>query len=215
MSGVWRKRARDLAAAGREAEGLRVLRGCVRVVELSADGTLVLERVLPGTTLLASGLDDDAMTRVLAEAMVGMHVRADTSLPTVAQECARLSGDAAAVLRELLVGGPADVVLHGDLHHGNLLCGPDGWVGIDPHGVVGDPGYDVGPLLLNALAADLARQADRRLGVLAEVLGQDRDRLQAWGYVRACLSRSWSAQDGTPPLPGVEQLEQVLRPGRS
>lgn len=208
---MWRKRCRSSAQAAREAQALRLLRGCVRVVEVAGD-VLVLERVVPGTTLLGSGLGDDGMTRVLGAALLGMQVPGPAGLPSVVEECAPLAGDGAAVLSELLADAPSPVVLHGDLHHRNLLRGPGGWVGIDPHGVVGDPGYDVGPLLLNALAGDVARQAHRRLDLLAEVLGQDRARLQAWGHVRACLSRAWSALDGTPPLPGVDEVAAALRP---
>lgn len=208
---MWRKRCRCSAEAARQAEALRHLQGCVAVIGVEGP-VLVVERVVPGTPLAEAGLDDDAMTRVLAHALLGMQVAGAAGLPGVAEECAPLGGDAAAVLRELLGDDVDPVVLHGDLHHRNLLRGPHGWVGIDPHGVVGDPGYDVGPLLLNALAPDVGRQVHRRLDLLAEVLGQDRARLQAWGYVRACLSRAWSAQDGTPPLPGLEQVAAALRP---
>ena len=52
------------------------------------------------------------------------------------------------------------VVLHGDLHHDNVLRDGDGWVVIDPHGYVGDPGSRAGD---DALQPDPVRlRAGRR-----------------------------------------------------
>ena len=66
---------------------------------------------------------------------------------------------AARVTLDRLLRDPVeDRVLHGDLHPQNLLWAQDrGWVAIDPHGLVGDPGYDVGPLLINPWNADQSR----------------------------------------------------------
>jgi streptomycin 6-kinase len=54
---------------------------------------------------------------------------------------ADLVGRAAGIVRELCTSGPGPFVLHGDLHHDNVLrAGREPWLAIDPHGVVGDPG---------------------------------------------------------------------------
>jgi len=165
--------------------------------------------VVPGTPV--SDLPDDEATIALARAMRSMWrpVPPGCGLPTVGQECAPLLTDvglpaglvlpARSTLADLLATAPQPVVLHGDLHHGNLLRGPTGWVGIDPHGVTGDPSYDVGPLLLNPLPAEVAHLVERRLDLLAEELAIDRGRLRQWGLVRAVLACTWSIADGEPP----------------
>lgn len=41
-------------------------------------------------------------------------------------------------------------VLHGDLHHGNVLdFGPLGWLAIDPKGLHGESGFDYANILSN------------------------------------------------------------------
>ena len=190
-------------ATEREIEALGLLGPpIVKVHEVRPDG-LLLERVEPGESLV--GYDDDVATAELALAMQSMWVPVpeECGLPTVAEECLPLfsaeldlAAQAQQVFKDLLASSPEPVVLHGDLHHGNLLRGHDGWVAIDPHGVTGDPAYDAGPLFFNPLNRDdCARLVGRRLEVLTAVLGVERDRLRAWGFVRAVLSAAWTLED--------------------
>jgi streptomycin 6-kinase len=52
--------------------------------------------------------------------------------------------------RELLADPPERVVLHGDLHHTNVLRTEDrGWLAIDPKGVTGEKAFDIVMFLLN------------------------------------------------------------------
>ena len=43
------------------------------------------------------------------------------------------------------------MVLHGDLHHDNVLRHGDGWVVIDPHGYVGDAAVEPATMLYNPI----------------------------------------------------------------
>ena len=55
-----------------------------------------------------------------------------------------------ALRAELLSSIDQRVVLHGDLHHFNILrCDRGGWLAIDPKGLVGDRYFDVCQFLLN------------------------------------------------------------------
>jgi len=93
------------------------------------------------------------------------------------------------------------VLLHGDLHHDNILAAErQPWLAIDPKGLVGEPEYEVGALLRNPMPGLLAiphpeRVLARRLDILAESLGFDRDRLRAWGLAQAVLAAWWSIED--------------------
>ncbi|MBK7316338.1 aminoglycoside phosphotransferase family protein [Candidatus Villigracilis affinis] len=40
-------------------------------------------------------------------------------------------------------------LMHGDFHHYNILSSERGWLVIDPKGVIGPAGYEIGPLMLN------------------------------------------------------------------
>lgn len=189
-------------AGPREVEALGLLGPpIVKVVRTTPEG-LLLERVLPGESI--ADYDDDVATAELALAMQSMWrpVPQTCGLPDVRREARALfehdlplAEEARAVLERLLDTAPEPVVLHGDLHHGNLLRGPYGWVAIDPHGLVGEPAYDVGPLFFNPLGLDVAHLIERRLDVLVAVLGLDRDRLRRWGFVRAVLSAAWTWEE--------------------
>ncbi len=221
---VWRKRMHPGLELERAVEALRLLGpAAVRLLGVEGD-ILLLERVRPGRA--AAALPDEARTRAVAEALPRLWtpVPGSCGLPDVEQECAALYDERAAAplpvdlvraarrtLEDLLGDAPVPCVLHGDLHPHNLLWSDDrGWVAIDPHGLIGDPGYDVGPLLINPWTAEAARSLDRRLAQLADVLGMAVDRLAAWGLVRAVLAEAWHVQDTGAPAGGPLQVGQLL-----
>jgi streptomycin 6-kinase len=110
-------------------------------------------------------------------------------IPARVLECAEK------LARELLDSSPAHVVLHGDFHHYNVVSAQRAeWLAIDPKGILGDPGYEVGPFLCNPWLAPPAL-LQRRLDILAEELAYDRDRLRDWSIAHAVLSACWSAED--------------------
>jgi streptomycin 6-kinase len=109
---------------------------------------------------------------------------------------------AAATACELLDAPQDVVVLHGDLHHGNVLDGgPRGWLAIDPKGLLGERGFDYANIFCNPELAvatapgRLARQAD----VVAAAAGLDRRRLLQWVLAYAGLSAAWTLGDGEEP----------------
>lgn len=223
----------------REVAALRAWDGHGAVALLDHDrdrGAVLLERAEPGTT--AEGLPrDEHATAVLVELLRALHSGPVPSagLPHVRTEggafaahLARFPGDdpvpraavqrAAELFAELCASSPGDVVLHGDLHHANALGATRRpWLAIDPHGYVGDPGYDTGPLLHNPLTADadrLVALAPARVHRLADGLGLPVERVRAWGYTRCVLSEVWSAEGGFPidgrPLAVARRLQADL-----
>ena len=117
-------------------------------------------------------------------------------------EPASMLGLCAATARELLAA-PRDVtVLHGDLHHGNVLdFGPLGWLAIDPKGLHGERGFDYANILSNpdpASALAPGRFA-RRMATIAEVSGMEQRRLLQWVLAWSGLSAVWSMEDGDDP----------------
>jgi len=43
------------------------------------------------------------------------------------------------------------VVLHGDLHHFNILSSGDRWLAIDPKGIIGEPEFEPAAYLENKI----------------------------------------------------------------
>ncbi len=105
----------------------------------------------------------------------------------------------AASARELLASERDVVVLHGDIHHGNILdFGPRGWLALDPKRVIGERGFDYANLFCNpepAIALAPGRLA-RQVAVVADVAGIERKRLLQWIMAYAGLSTASFLEDG-------------------
>ena len=108
---------------------------------------------------------------------------------------------AESLFADLFSSAAPAVLLHGDLHHENILAGRHApWLAIDPQGVAGEPAYEVGALLRNptpevARWPDLARIRRRRVDQLAEILGFDRPARRGYGVAQAVLSACWNLED--------------------
>jgi len=94
------------------------------------------------------------------------------------------------------------VLMHGDFHHFNILSSERGWLVIDPKGVIGPAGYEVGPFMMNPWE-DLLKRSNhkslikRRIDILHEHLGFERERILEWSLAHAILSAWWSIEDNT------------------
>ncbi len=91
-------------------------------------------------------------------------------------------------------------LMHGDFHHFNILSSERGWLIIDPKGVIGPAGYEVGPLMLNPWNSisdwnSFKVQVARRVGILSERLGWEREKIINWATAHAVLSAWWSIED--------------------
>lgn len=188
----------------------------------AARGMILMERVTPGTPLHKLRRDADA-TRTAAALMRRLW-RAPSaehsfpSLPTWFRAFGRLrerfdggtgpfpSGLVARAERafaELNASSEGDVILHGDLHHDNILSAASGgWVAIDPKGIAGDRGYEVGSFMLNRLPvgaseAVLTEVLARRLSLFSDELRIDRRRLARWAFCHAVLSALWDFEESS------------------
>ena len=199
-------------------------RGAARLVDSDAGrGALLLERLEPGTPLTVLCEEDDgAATKAAAAVMrrLGRTTLPQPNLfPTAAdwglgfQRCRahfgggcgpfppKLFEEAESLYAELLSTSAPPTLLHGDLHHGNILAAArELWLAIDPQGVVAERAYEVGALLRNPLPQllrrpDPARITERRIAQLSDELGLERARVRGWGLAQAVLSAWWTIED--------------------
>ena len=197
-------------------------RGAVWLMDSDPErGILLLQRLRPGVMLV--DVDDDAAATVAAaQVMRTLFLRGlpqdvepfttverwASGMQRLRQEfdgcCgpfpARLVEQAERLFEELLASMDAPVLLHGDLHHYNILQTEfDAWLAIDPKGVVGEPVYEVGALMRNPLPVaswpNLRQTLDRRAGILADELGFDRQRILAWSLAQSVLAGWWTYED--------------------
>ncbi|WP_051880748.1 aminoglycoside phosphotransferase family protein [Buttiauxella noackiae] len=100
---------------------------------------------------------------------------------------------------DLLSSAHSEVALHGDIHHNNILdFGEQGWLAIDPKGLVGERGYDYANLFCNPDLPAAGRRArfQRQLKVVTQATGMGKTRLLQWIMAYAGLSASWFIEDG-------------------
>ncbi|MEV5279516.1 aminoglycoside phosphotransferase family protein [Streptomyces sp. NPDC051993] len=179
---------------------------------------MLLERA--HTSRLSEIADGDEVVSVAARISRRLAVPAPPGLPRMSEQAdaweAQLRKDAAelahtmprhvvdaaaATIRELGASQP-DVLIHGDLHAGNILrADREPWLAVDPKGCVGDPAYDGGTLLksraLTLLEADdMGKAAHRALDVFAEAAELDRVRVQRWAQLHAVQAAFWGRRHG-------------------
>lgn len=92
-----------------------------------------------------------------------------------------------------------DILLHGDLHHENILQSGSSWKVIDPHGYIGDPAAEVGTMIRNPYDCfpkdkPLKKVLERRLNILSEMLPFDPKRIYAWAFCCTILSAAWDVE---------------------
>jgi streptomycin 6-kinase len=188
-------------------------RGIVRVLE-HAPGAMLLERLTPGDSLVSLSLDgrDDEATTVLADVIGAMSPHAaPAGVPTVADWAlafarphtlnADLVAEAADLYAQLVQSQTVTRLLHGDLHHANVLFDTRrGWTAIDPKGVVGEIAFEIGAALRNPIERpDLYANPEiieRRIQLFAERLHLDPRRILQWAFAQAVLSAIWEIEDG-------------------
>lgn len=89
-------------------------------------------------------------------------------------------------------------LLHGDLHHENILYSDRyGWIAIDPKGVIGDPYFDLTSFLVNHLFdSDNPKELLRlRIESLIDLLQLDPERFLKASFAMAVLYACWGVED--------------------
>ncbi len=178
---------------------------------LAHDHEVILLERATGTRSLSAmaenGLDTEA-SQIICQVAATLHVR--TSKPPLelvplsrwfadlAPAAHRFQGilvESLAASQELLAHPQDIVVLHGDLHHANILdAGPRGWLAVDPKGLIGERGFDFANIFCNpnATIATAPNRFAKQASVVAQAAHLDRRRLLQWILAYAGLSAAWS-----------------------
>lgn len=195
-------------------------KGCVRVLAHEG-GAVLLERLDPGTSLASvamSGGDDEAVDAIAAVIRQMSGTAPASNTPSVREwgmsferyACsgrsdldASLVDLARRVYFQLCAAQSRPRLLHGDLHHYNVLFDARrGWTAIDPKGVVGEDAYEVGAALRNPYEKPELftnrSTIERRVERFSDALGVDAQRIIAWGFAQAVLAALWAIEDGLP-----------------
>lgn len=197
--------------------------GSARVLE--HDGpALLMERATGQVSLaeMAKSARDDEATRILCQVTARLHSHGGGCSIEVeplstwfsellaASAAGAVIGAAASTAADLLASQIDIVVLHGDIHHGNVLdFGTDGWRVIDPKGLRGERTFDFANMLRNPdfQTATALGRFRRQASLIASEAGLDRERLIKWVMAFAGLSAAWHLDKGDHPQLDLAILE--------
>ena len=183
--------------------------GAAHVFAESGDA-LLLERALGSRSLVEmarTDSGDDAACRIICAVVARLHApraSAPEAVPLtvwfqeLAPAAARHGGifsRCAAAAEELFAHPQEETVLHGDIHHENILdFGKRGWLAIDPKRLRGERGFEYATLFCNPdhETAKAPGTVARRADVVSAAAGLDRRRLLLWVLAWAGLSAAWA-----------------------
>jgi streptomycin 6-kinase len=190
--------------------------GAARVLA-KGDDAVVLERATGSRSLIAmaqSGEDEQASIAICDVAGL-LHRARPGATPRVvplATWFRRLHEIApnhcgvialAASMADTLLANPRDQgVLHGDIHHANILdFGDRGWLAIDPKGLWGERGFDYANLFRNPDSAVALRHGrfDQQVQIVSSRAGLEPVRLLQWILAVMGLSAAWHIDDIEKP----------------
>ncbi len=160
---------------------------------------------LPGIPFLKdwlSKLDLRDENRVL----IGMPLDDKASIDYSNQHRA-LANKAFVLSRRLLAQDRPIKLLHGDLHHDNIVLHGSEWIAIDPQGVWGPMEYEVAAFLMNPIpemmrittAEEMKTLIATRIATFANNLHLSVDLITQYAFVKSVLCATWSVEDKSDP----------------
>ena len=179
-------------------------------------GALLLERAVPGTPLAAIGLEP--ALDVLADLLPRLWRPAGSPFRTLSEEAEawaadlpgdweraarpyerKLLDDALAALDELPRTQGELVLVHQDLHAGNVLrARRQPWLAIDPKPLLAEREFSVAPIVRGTELGHTRSAVLRRLDRLSEAFGLDRERARRWTIAQT-LAWAIEGQDVLEP----------------
>lgn len=194
-------------------------KGAARILACDSENHAILIERAMGTrslTRMAKEEKDDEATQIICSVVKTLHTPKNKPLPSTlvpipiwfkSLESAKtkhqnILSQTAAIAHELLKEPQEPVVLHGDIHHENILdFGEHGWLAIDPKGLLGERGFDYANIFCNP-NKEIALKPGRlehQATLIAEMAGLERSRLLKWIVAYAGLSAAWHFEDGSNP----------------
>ncbi len=191
----------DADLTDKEARALDAFKGFGAVSVLGCkEGVLLLERAVPGA-LLKNSRPKENRIEIACKVMERLHQAPPPSkglFPPIEEWLAAIDKEwdlpkeplerARKLKKNLLKNDSAsEILLHGDLHQDNILSHGNGWVAIDPKGVIGCPIHEVWACV---------EDPQQDLKFLSVYFGYPFKDIAEWYYVRLILAACWQAEDG-------------------
>jgi streptomycin 6-kinase len=189
--------------------------GCAKLLKSDPEnGVMLLERLVPGRMLSAESdemvvlenfikvwkairrpVPDGTSTPSLKHWFEGLTRYRNAGEGPISLEHVQIAEE---FFQQVMETSEGPQLLHGDLHHENILNSEEkGWMAIDPKGVAGDPYFDVISFLINQLESkpDPKSTLKLRVDTISEQLGLDRGRLLKAAIALGTLYACWGVED--------------------
>lgn len=186
-----------------------------------ANGILLIELIIPGIQLRVEK-DIERRINIFYDVFKGLHKKPyDKSIyPTYMGWVSRIAAymreqkdysalsaymsNAEQICCSLCEKYNGEMLLHGDLHHDNILLGSDKCYHIiDPKGVVGDCVFDIPRFILNEFEDEISQAFNGKYRfitkTLCEKLNIPETDIRKLVYVEMCMENSWNVESNTAP----------------
>lgn len=205
-----------------------------RVYEADIDnGVLLIERIIPGTQLRAVS-DINRRLNIFCEVYKRLHrlpidqIKYPTYMGWVSRNAAYMRNKcefselsshmtaAEKICRDLCEKYVNEMLLHGDLHHDNILLGNDNqYYIIDPKGVICDVVFDIPRFIINEFEDEINESFKVKynfiIKTLSEKLSIPQIDLLKLVYVEMCMANSWCVESNEEPnMQYVEFTKEIL-----
>ncbi len=192
------------------------------------NGILLIQRIIPGKQLRAEQ-DLDKRLDGFCQVWTGLHKPPinKQSYPTYLGWVTRIAkymstredypclakhmDKASKLCQSMVQRYNGKLLLHGDLHHDNILLGSDGYYVIDPKGVVGDRVFDIPRFILNEFGDGINDEFVKRyhyiVAYISKRLAIPQNDINRLMYIETCMANSWNVEDNS--LPNMDQVEFV------
>jgi streptomycin 6-kinase len=205
----------DFKGLEQEVAALKALSGFGSVKMVAAEkGLILLKQVQPGYSLKSYFPEKEVETIHIASNLIKQLHKAP--IPS-SQEFPQLDSWLRALDKEpsipdpylkkaiglknkLLATSTERVLLHGDLHHENILKADEDWIAIDPKGVIGEPIYEVTSFIRNPLPdlftlERIEAVISCRISSFSSIFKFPASRIREWCFVQSVLSWAWALED--------------------
>lgn len=195
-------------------------------VFLQDENAILMERAEGCQSLMemAKNNQDDEASTIICSVVAALHAGSQKPFPEKIVPLSQwfsslemMAGKQQGLLKKAwhtaqrLLREPQEItILHGDIHHQNILdFGAHGWLAIDPKGLLGERYFDYANIFCNpdeqtaTKPGRLARQAH----LISELAGLNYQRLLQWILAYAGLSAAWHLEEGSDASLALEVAE--------
>lgn len=208
--------------------------GCVQLIDCDESrGVILMERLIPGDMYRYArrGIDRSRQAPDLFQSVpVPLDAGHDLDFPAYHEwmerafaawqpgddEFAAHIGKAKSLFTGIRSNHDDTCLLHGDLHHENMLMDGERWTAIDPKGVFGPSILEYGRYLHNFVEDETAEGHTRekilvaRANSFESAHGVSADDVLKVGFIDLVLASTWTLNDGDPVKKTVYELIDQL-----